>query len=246
MSKGERNRVKVRVRSAMAAQTQMEGGSSAADPPYSYQIVDAGPHPNPAKAADGRRLHRLDLDPVTAPVVERIFREYLAGRGIYAIAEELTSEGIACPSAYDRARNRHRSGVVWSKMAIRAILTNPRYTGRQVWNRQHKDENLLDVNDVARGHRTKLVWNPAHKWIWSEEPAHPAIIDSACWEQVQAKLATKAAATTTVKPRRTHGRTCFAVCCSALCASGGCRASGFEACPTTGAAFPTSTPPRTN
>ena len=28
-----------------------------------------GPHPNPAKAADGKRLHRLDLDPEAAPVV---------------------------------------------------------------------------------------------------------------------------------------------------------------------------------
>jgi site-specific DNA recombinase len=203
MSKGERTRVKVRVRTAMAAQTQMEGRFLGGRPPYGYRIVDAGPHPNPGKAADGRRLHRLDLDPVTAPVVERIFREYLSGRGIYAIAEHLTSEDIPCPSAYDRQRNRHRSGIGWSKMAIRAILTNPRYTGRQVWNKQRKDEVLLDVNDVAMGNRTKLVWNPADKWVWSDQPAHPAIIDTDTFTHVQAKLATKGASTTTVKPRRT-------------------------------------------
>jgi hypothetical protein len=38
---------------------------------------------------------------------------------------------VPCPSAHDRARNRHRSGIAWSKSAVRVILTNPRYTGRQ-------------------------------------------------------------------------------------------------------------------
>ncbi|WP_432990687.1 recombinase family protein [Dactylosporangium sp. CA-233914] len=133
----------------------------------------------------------------------RIFTSYLAGRGIFAIAEELTREGIPCPSAHDPQRNRHRSGIAWSKMAIRVILTNPRYTGRQVWNRQRKDEVLLDVNDVAMGHRTKQVWNDTDKWIWSDNLAHPAIVDTDTFEQVQAKIATKGASTTTVKPRRT-------------------------------------------
>jgi DNA invertase Pin-like site-specific DNA recombinase len=203
MSKGERNRVKVRVRAAMAAQAQLEGRFLGGRPPYGYQIVDAGPHPNPGKAADGRRLHRLDLDPLTAPAVERIFREYLAGRGIFAIAEELTREGIPCPSAHDPGRNRHRSGIAWSKMAIRAILTNPRYTGYQCWNRQRKDEILVNVKDVALGHMTRLRWNTSDKWVRSDKPAHPAIIDLDTFDQVQAKLATRGATTTQVKPRRT-------------------------------------------
>jgi site-specific DNA recombinase len=63
MSKGERNRVKIRVRSAMSAQAQVEGRFLGERPPYGYVIVDAGPHPNPAKAANGKRLHKLDLDP---------------------------------------------------------------------------------------------------------------------------------------------------------------------------------------
>ncbi|WP_260867754.1 recombinase family protein [Streptomyces sp. SAJ15] len=36
-----------------------------------------------------------------------------------------------------------RDGIAWSKSSVRAILANPRYTGRQVWNRQHKRESLL-------------------------------------------------------------------------------------------------------
>jgi hypothetical protein len=54
MSKGERNRIKVRVRTAMAAQAQMEGRFLGGRPPYGYQLIDLGPHPNPAKAATER------------------------------------------------------------------------------------------------------------------------------------------------------------------------------------------------
>lgn len=179
MSKGERNRIKIRVRSAMAAQAATEGRFLGGRPPYGYQLADAGPHPNPGKAADGKRLRRLEIDPVAAPVVQRIFAEYVAGHGLYSIAERLTADGIPSPSGHDPARNRHRAGTkgAWSKSAVRAILRNPRYTGRQVWNRQRKEEILLDVEDVAMGHETKLRWNDRSDWIWSAEIAHEAIID---------------------------------------------------------------------
>ncbi|MEP7026010.1 MAG: recombinase family protein, partial [Actinomycetota bacterium] len=161
VSKGERNRIKIRVRTAMAAQAQLEGRYLGGRPPYGYQLADAGPHPNPAKAADGKRLHILAIDQAAATVVVRIFRLFIAGRGIFAIAEELTRDDIPCPSAHDPGRNRHRCGPAWSKSAVRAILINPRYTGRQVWNRQRKDEVLLDIHDVTLGHITKMRWNEA-------------------------------------------------------------------------------------
>jgi site-specific DNA recombinase len=188
MSKGERNRIKVRVRTAMAAQAKLEGRFLGGRPPYGYTLVDLGPHPNPGKAADGKRLHGLALDPATAPVVERIFAQFLAGNGLFVIAEGLTRDGIPCPSAYDRARNPHRSGVAWSKSAIRAILTNPRYTGRQVWNKQRTDEILLDVDDVAMGHTSVMRWNPSKQWVVSNEIVHQAIIDTETFDTVQGRL----------------------------------------------------------
>ncbi|MFI7246489.1 recombinase family protein [Streptomyces qinglanensis] len=187
MSKGERNRIKVRVHTAMTAQAQIEGRYLGGRPPYGYLLADAGPHPNPAKAADGKRLHKLDPDPVAAPVVRRIFREYLRGNGMYAIAEGLTRDGIPCPSAHDRARNRHRDGHAWSKGAVRTILMNPRYTGHQVWNKQHKKEVLLDIDDVTLGHRTQLTWNPHDKWIWSAEPVHEPLVPMADFQNAQAR-----------------------------------------------------------
>jgi site-specific DNA recombinase len=202
LSKGERNRIKIRVRAAMATQAQFEGRYLGGRPPYGYLLIDVGPHPNPAKAADGKRLHALGIDEPAATVVVRIFTEFLAGIGIYAIAENLTRDGIPCPSAHDPGRNRHRCGIAWSKYAVRAILTNPRYTGRQVWNRQRKDEVLLDVHDVALGYTTKMRWNEQDKWIYSEEIVHPPIIDDEPFNQAQELLAARRAVPGPHKPHR--------------------------------------------
>ncbi len=213
MSKGERNRIKTRVRTAMAAQAAIEGRYLGGRPPYGYQLVDAGPHPNPAKAAAGQQLHRLEPDPIAAPVVQRIFTEYLAGKGLYAIAKGLTSDGIPSPSAHDPARNRHRASSrgAWSKSAVRAILRNPRYTGYQVWNRQRRDETLIDVNDVALGHQTRMRWNNPTEWIWSQNPTHPAIIDAETYHAAQEAFGRP----TRRAPRRTRHRYLLSglICC---------------------------------
>jgi DNA invertase Pin-like site-specific DNA recombinase len=203
MSKGERNRIKIRVRSAMAAQAQQEGRFLGGRPPYGYQLGDAGAHPNPGKAAIGQRLHRLEVDPFAAPIVARIFEEYLEGRGLYAIAEGLTREGVPSPSAHDPARNRHRDGRAWGKSAVRAILGNPRYTGRQVWNRQRRDEVLIDVEDVAAGNETKLRWNDRSCWIWSAEQTHETLVSSADFVRVQEQMAAGAHRPTSLKGHTT-------------------------------------------
>ena len=188
MSKGERNRVKVRVRSAMASQAKIEGRFLGGRPPYGYQLADAGPHPNPGKAADGKRLHRLVPDPIATPIVKRIFRDFLGGLGLKAIAERLTRDGIPCPSAHDRARNSHRAGIAWGSSAVRVIVTNPRYTGRQVWNKQRKQEILLDIEDVAAGYETKLKWNGHERWIWSDTVAQEPLVSVEDFEAAQALL----------------------------------------------------------
>lgn len=191
MSKGERMRIKTRVRSAMTAQTATEGRFLGGRPPYGYRLADAGPHPKPDKAAQGLRLRKLEPDPVTAPIVERIFAEFLDGRGYFAIAERLTADGVLSPSGHDRDRNSHRPGLAWGKSAVRAILLNPRYTGFQVWNKQRKDEILLDVNDVAAGHQTIQRWNSESEWVWSSEPSHEALVSRESFDQVQALIGSR-------------------------------------------------------
>jgi len=48
---------------------------------------------------------------------------------------------------------------------------------------------LVDVNDVALGHQTRMRWNDAGRWIWSEEITHPPVIDAATFQEAQAILA---------------------------------------------------------
>lgn len=206
MSKGERNRIKIRVRTAMAAQAARDGRFLGGRPPYGYRLADLGPHPNPGKAAVGQRLHQLEPDPVTAAIVPRIFAEFLGGRGLYAIAARLTADGVLSPSAYDRVRNRHRQGTAWSKSAVRVILVNPPYTGRQVWNKQRKDEILIDVDDVddvAQGHDTVMRWNPQDAWIWSPTVVHEPLVDEQTYEQTQVLMAPASQRTPERMPRST-------------------------------------------
>jgi site-specific DNA recombinase len=152
-SKREVTRTSIRVRTAMAAQTREQGRYLGGRPPYGYRLADAGPHPNRAHAAWGRRAHRLESDPETAHVVRWMFAQRLAGRSVARIAGALNDAGIPCPSAADPGRNPHRSGTAWTLRTVTTILSNPRYTGRQVWNRQRTDEALADPADVSLGHR---------------------------------------------------------------------------------------------
>ena len=66
------------------------------------------------------------------------------------------------------------------------ILANPRYTGRQVWNKQRKDEVLLDVDDVALGYQTRMRWNDKGAWIWSDTEAHTPLVSTEQFEAAQA------------------------------------------------------------
>ena len=186
MSKGERNRIRTRVRTAMKVQAE-QGRFLGGRPPYGYQLADAGEHPNPEKARVGQRLHRLEPDPVTGPVVQRIFEDFVAGAGYARLARQLTEQGIPSPSAHDPGRNRHRasSGGAWAKSAIKAILQNPRYTGHETWAKQRRDEVLLDEHNVALGLTSKLRWNDPADWIHSPEPTHTPLISTDLFDQTQ-------------------------------------------------------------
>lgn len=188
-SRREVSRARYRTTAAMRAQARDQGRYLGGRPPYGYRLVDAGPHPNAAHAAWGRRLQQLDPDPATAPHVQWIFAERLAGRSLAGIARELNDRGVPCPSAADPARNRHRSGDRWSLQAVRAIVANPRYTGRQVWNRQRVDQLHGDDGGRIRVQR----WNPTDQWVVSERLAHASLISEADFVAVQAVRSARAA-----------------------------------------------------
>ena len=178
-SKREVTRASIRVRTAMAAQTRDQGRYLGGRPPYGYQLADAGPHPNKAHAAWGRRAHRLDPDPQTAHVVRWMFAQRLAGHSVARIARALNEAGVPCPSAADPARNPHRNAAGWTLGTVTTILQNPRYTGRQVWNRQRTDAELADPGNVTLGHKSVQRWNLPDGWVISNRPAHPPLVSEA-------------------------------------------------------------------
>lgn len=185
MSESERQHVQTRVRAAMDAQVLNEGRHQGGRPPYGYQVVDGGPHPNPRKSAEGYRLRVLALDDSSAEVVRRIFAEYLEGHSDRAIAHGLNKDRVPCPSARWPDQNRHRLADGWQGSAVRAILENPRYTGYAFFGRWTKHEMLLDPDDVAAGHVTRFRRSDPDRVVRSRQPAHPQIVDVETFTQAQ-------------------------------------------------------------
>ncbi|MFD0857325.1 recombinase family protein [Actinomadura adrarensis] len=190
-SRREIARTRIRVRHAMATQTREQGRYLGGRPPYGYRLVDAGPHPNRAHAAWGRRARRLAPDPDSAPIVKWIFEQRLGGHSLARIARALNDTEIPCPSAADPERNTHRSGTGWTLTTVRAIVANPRYTGRQVWNRQPTEHDLIDPSNTGLGHRQVQRWNLPCGWVISTRPAHPALVSEADFISVQGLRATR-------------------------------------------------------
>jgi site-specific DNA recombinase len=124
-------------------------------------------------------VHRLEPDPDTAHVVRWMFGQRLAGHSAARITRPLNDAGVPCPSAADPVRNPHRTGAAWTLRTVAAILANPRYTGRQVWNRQRTDFELADPADTSLGHRQVQRWNLPEGWVLSKHPAHAALVSEA-------------------------------------------------------------------
>lgn len=188
MSKGERTRIQLRTKASMTDLALKGDRHMGGRPPYGYRLVDAGPHPNPSKAADGKRRHGLALDDETAPTVRRIFRMYADGQSFRAIADVLTTEGVPSPSAHDPARNPHRDPVGWAHTAVRAILMNENYSGYRVWGKQRKQESLIDPEDVAAGNVTRMRWNSPAEWVRATTQTHPVLIEPELMSHVRQRL----------------------------------------------------------
>ncbi|MFC9663953.1 recombinase family protein [Nocardia sp. NPDC127606] len=245
LSESEGQHVQQRTRASMDAQVLNEGRHQGGGPPYGYLVVDGPPHPNPNRAADNLKLRILSIDAATAPVVQRIFRAYLDGRGHRAIATELNRDDIVCPSAYRPEQNRHRSRDGWQASAVAAILQNPRYTGYAFFGRWTKHELLLDPDDVAAGHVVRFKRSPTDRIVRSRRPSRPAIVSVETF--TQATLLRKQRAEMSNRTRSQRERTttirsdpatstCSADESTATSAAGKCRRRSFATRSTTAAA----------
>ena len=85
----------------------------------------------------------LVVEPDEAEIVRRIFREYLAGKGVEAIANGLNVDGI--PTRY---------GNHWCKASVSGILRNYAYTGNLLLQKTFRENYLTKRTPVSYTHLT--------------------------------------------------------------------------------------------
>jgi site-specific DNA recombinase len=121
-----------------------------------------------------------EVDPDKAAIVERIFREYAAGKSPLRIAHELNEAGIPGPSG----KKWHQATIRGRPTRADGLLRNRAYIGDIIWNRRR------NVRDPISG-KTLRRLNPADKLTHGKAP-ELRIIDDALWHEVQARLASEA------------------------------------------------------
>jgi len=123
----------------------------------------------------GRKYTIAIVNETEAPVVRRIYDEYLAGRGLKQIAHRLNNEGVAAPSA-----GRRGSGS-WAPSAVRTILLNVRYRGVYLHGR---------IKKLRQGGTVCRVKADPREVIETEIPEW-RIVDDAIWFAVNERFTTR-------------------------------------------------------
>ena len=185
-SKREITRTRIRVRTAMAAQTREQGRYLGGRLLYGYRLGDAGPHPNKAHAAWGRRAHRLEPDPATAPVVRWMFVQRLAGHSVARITRALNDAGVPCPSAADPGRNPHRTGAGWTLARWRPSSRTRDTPAVRCGTGSAPTSTWWTRPTPGMGHKQVQRWNLPEGWVISRHPAHPALVSEADFIAAQA------------------------------------------------------------
>ncbi len=141
-----------------------------------------------------------------------MFAQRLAGASAAGIARMLNERGIPSPSMHDPDRNPHRTGAERTLRTVAVILANPRYTGRQVWNRQRTDHHETVPGDKRTSQGPTRASNPKSEWAISHELAHPALVSDADFLAAQEISALAAPADQSVRRYRLTGLLLCAVC----------------------------------
>lgn len=108
-----------------------------------------------------------------AEVVRKIYRLFMQGKTSWAIAQQLTAEGIPTPSGRSK----------WAVSTIDSILTNEKYKGSAIL------QKTFTVDFLSKTIKT----NEGEVPQYYVENSHPAIIDPEEWELVQHEVARRRA-----------------------------------------------------
>ncbi|CDK99642.1 putative site-specific DNA recombinase [Magnetospirillum gryphiswaldense MSR-1 v2] len=148
--------------------SRIAAGYAASSCAYGYRVVRG------VVDEKGANINGLrEIDEAAAPVISRIYDEYIAGRKIPEIIAGLNKDGIPAPN-----------GGLWKRNAImggakkqEGILRNEIYTGKLIFNRSHV------VRDPV-SNKKKFIHNPESDWTKVDVP-HLRIISDAQWAAVR-------------------------------------------------------------
>lgn len=119
--------------------------------------------------------------PEEARVVQRIYRDFIAGHAVTKIARELNEERVP-------TRGRLKGG--WTLSTVARILKNEKYVGRYRWNRS------TTVKDPLSG-KMRKVERPEAEWLVQERPEMRIVSDEdwaaaqARWREIEGVFPTK-------------------------------------------------------
>ena len=123
------------------------------------------------RVKDGSKEHtKLEIEPIEAGIIGRIFDQVLAGKGLIEVAKQLNREGIVGPK-----------GKGWIKTTIRKILTNEVYTGTAVWGRDsRRDLPVIRVENAWPAVVDKHTFDQAQMLLKERAPVilHPRRVAS--------------------------------------------------------------------
>ena len=158
LGRQEYKMIKRRLRRGLKA--TIESGGYIANPPYGYDKTRIGKTPS------------LKPNPIEAPIVRMMFDLYLYGMGGQRIADHVNALGA-----------KPRRGDEFNRNTVRAILKNPVYVGKIVWDRKthirHSKQN---------GGKSLVIYNPKESWTMVDG-LHQAIVPQDIFDQVQAVYA---------------------------------------------------------
>ncbi len=114
-----------------------------------------------------------EIVPEEAETVRTIYKLFIGGKTVNAIAKHLTAQGIPTP----------RGKAVWQSSTIESILTNEKYKGDAVLQKKFTVDFLNKRMKVNEGEVPQYYVTDSH----------PAIIGKAEWDLVQAEMAKRKA-----------------------------------------------------
>ena len=114
-------------------------------------------------------LGKITIDKDRGTYVQKIYTDFLSGRGMEEIAKELCKQQETDPAL---------QAYQWTVHAVARILKNETYTGNFLWQKSYRTTTLPRCYKINRGERKKYL--ALH--------SHPALIDQDMFQQVQKVL----------------------------------------------------------